>query len=131
VSSVESNEMTAATVSCDLAPPPQRRRRRHPPPPHHVTFLSLHYGQHQRNRLHPETNMQPQIINTHTHTLHWTRSFRGLMFCCCFMFYFLVFSVRPMISTFIEILLSVLGKIIFEMISNQNQNHESLIDLKP
>jgi len=24
----------------------------------------------------------------------------------------------------------VLGKIIFEMISNQNQNHESLIDLK-
>ena len=43
VSSVESNETTAATVSCDLAPPPQRRRRRHPPPPHHVTFLSLHY----------------------------------------------------------------------------------------
>jgi len=33
VISVESNEMTAATVSCDLAPPPQRRRRRHPPPP--------------------------------------------------------------------------------------------------
>jgi len=26
--------------------------------------------------------------------------------------------------------MSVLGKIIFEMISNQNQNHESLIDLK-
>jgi len=25
---------------------------------------------------------------------------------------------------------AVLGKIIFEMISNQNQNHESLIDLK-
>jgi len=43
VSSVESNETTAATVSCDSAPPPQRRRRRHPPPPHHVTFLSLHY----------------------------------------------------------------------------------------
>ena len=43
VSSVESNETTAATVSCDLAPPPQRRRRRHPPPPrNHVTFLSLH-----------------------------------------------------------------------------------------
>ena len=42
VSSVESNETTAATVSRDLAPPPQRRRRRHPPPPHHVTFLSLH-----------------------------------------------------------------------------------------
>jgi len=64
------------------------------------------------------------------HTLHWSRSFRGLMFCCCFMFYFLVFSVRPIISTFIEILLSVLGKIIFEMISNQNQNHGSLSDLK-
>ena len=42
VSSVESNETTAATVSCDLAPPPQRRRGRHPPPPHHVTFLSLY-----------------------------------------------------------------------------------------
>jgi len=25
---------------------------------------------------------------------------------------------------------AVLGKIIFEMISNQNQNHDSLIDLK-
>jgi len=25
---------------------------------------------------------------------------------------------------------AVFGKIIFEMISNQNQNHESLIDLK-
>jgi len=54
VSSVESNETTAATVSCGLAPPPQRRRRRHPPPapPRNLpfvtfqgskeTFLSLH-----------------------------------------------------------------------------------------
>ena len=44
VSSVESNETTAATVSCDLAPPPQRRRRRHPlpPPPRNLTSLSLH-----------------------------------------------------------------------------------------
>ena len=54
VSSVESNETTAATVSCDLAPPPQRRRRRHPPPPpprnlpfvtfqgSKETYLSLH-----------------------------------------------------------------------------------------
>jgi len=44
VSSVESNETTAATVRCDLAPPPQvgdavTRRL-----PHHVTFLSLHSG---------------------------------------------------------------------------------------
>ena len=55
VSSVESNETTAATVSCDLAPPPQRRRRRHPPPPpprnlpfvtfqgSKETFRSMHY----------------------------------------------------------------------------------------
>ena len=50
VSSVESNETTAATVSCDLAPPPQRRRRRHPPPPHHVTFLSLHYPDRRTDR---------------------------------------------------------------------------------
>ena len=50
VSSVESNETTAATVSCGLAPPPQRRRRRHPPPPHHVTFLSLHYHPVDSNR---------------------------------------------------------------------------------
>ena len=56
LSSVESNETTAATVSCDLAPPPQRRRRRHlpPPPPRRPnlpfvtfqgskeTYLSLH-----------------------------------------------------------------------------------------
>jgi len=54
LSSVESNETTAATVSCDLAPPPQRRRRRHPPPPpprnlpfvtfqgSKETYLSLH-----------------------------------------------------------------------------------------
>jgi len=54
ISSVESNETTAATVSCDLAPPPQRRRRRHPPPPpprnlpfvtfqgSKETYLSLH-----------------------------------------------------------------------------------------
>ena len=54
MSSVESNETTAATVSCDLAPPPQRRRRRHPPPPpprnlpsvtfpgSKETYLSLH-----------------------------------------------------------------------------------------
>ena len=54
VSSVESNETTVATVSCDLALPPQRRRRRHPPPPpprnlpsvsfqgSKETYLSLH-----------------------------------------------------------------------------------------
>jgi len=54
ISSVESNERTAATVSCDVAPPPQRRRRRHPPPPpprnfpfvtfqgSKETYLSLH-----------------------------------------------------------------------------------------
>ena len=43
VSSVESNETTAATVSCDLAPPPQRRRRRHPqpPPPRNFPFVTL------------------------------------------------------------------------------------------
>jgi len=43
VSSVESNETTAATVSCDLAPPPQRRRRRHPPPPppRNLPFVTL------------------------------------------------------------------------------------------
>ena len=49
VSSVESNETTAATVSCDLAPPPQRRRRRHPPlapPPRNLPFVTLpHTGQ--------------------------------------------------------------------------------------
>ena len=41
--SVESNETTAATVSCDLAPPPQRRRRRHPPPPppRNLPFVTL------------------------------------------------------------------------------------------
>jgi len=61
VSSVESNETTAGTVSCDLAPPPQRRRRRHPPPPpprnlpfvtfqgSKETFLSLHYPEYQIN----------------------------------------------------------------------------------
>ena len=45
VSSVESNETTAATVSCDLAPPPQRRRRRHPPPlpPRNLPFVTLPY----------------------------------------------------------------------------------------
>jgi len=44
VSSVESNETTAATVSCDLAPPPQRRRRRHPPPPppRNLPFVTFH-----------------------------------------------------------------------------------------
>jgi len=44
VSLVESNETTAATVSCDLAPPPQRRRRRrHPPPspPRNILFVTL------------------------------------------------------------------------------------------
>ena len=43
VSSVESNETTAATVSCDLAPSPQRRRRRHPspPPPRNLPFVTL------------------------------------------------------------------------------------------
>ena len=43
VSSVESNETTAATVICDLAPPPQRRRRRHPPPapPRNLPFVIL------------------------------------------------------------------------------------------
>ena len=44
VSSVESNETTAATVSCDLAPPPQRWRRRHPPlapPPRNLPFVTL------------------------------------------------------------------------------------------
>ena len=43
VSSVESNETTAATVSCDLAPPPQRRRRRYPPPPppRNLPFVTL------------------------------------------------------------------------------------------
>jgi len=43
VSSVQSNETTAATVSCDLAPPPQRRRRRHPPPPppRNLPFVTL------------------------------------------------------------------------------------------
>ena len=54
VSSVESNETTAATASCDLALPPQRRRRHRPPPPpprnlpfvtfqgSKETYLSLH-----------------------------------------------------------------------------------------
>ena len=43
MSSAESNETTAATVSCDLAPPPQRRRRRHPPPPppRNLPFVTL------------------------------------------------------------------------------------------
>ena len=48
VSSVESNETTAATVSCDLAPPPQRRRRRHPPlapPPRNLPFVTLPHQQ--------------------------------------------------------------------------------------
>jgi len=61
VSSAESNETTAATVSCDLAPPPQRRRRRYPPPPpprnlpfvtfqgSKETYLSLH------NRVRPRS----------------------------------------------------------------------------
>ena len=37
----ESNETTAATVSCDLAPPPQRRRRGRPPPPRNLPFVTL------------------------------------------------------------------------------------------
>jgi len=46
VSSVESNETTAATVSYDLAPPPQRRRRRRPPPPplRNLPFITLPFS---------------------------------------------------------------------------------------
>jgi len=69
VSSVESNETTAATVSCDLAPPPQRRRRRHPPPPpprnlfvtfqgSKKTYLSLH---NRLRRLRDQTNISALV----------------------------------------------------------------------
>jgi len=55
VNSVESNETTAATVSCDLAPPPQRRRRRHPPPPppRNLPFVTLPSRHPRRNCFEP------------------------------------------------------------------------------
>ena len=63
VSSVESNETTAATVSCDLAPPPQRRRRRHPAsPPRNLPFVTL-----------PQVARSRQIYYSTTSTMKHTK----------------------------------------------------------
>ena len=61
VSSVESNETTAATVSCDLAPPPQRRRRRHPPPlpPRNLPFVTFQGSKEAYLSLHNRLSVCP------------------------------------------------------------------------
>ena len=72
VSSVESNETTAATVSCDLAPPPQRRRRRHPspPPPRILPFVTLPFWMSFVSWLpSPQQQTRDSCIDAAQHTL--------------------------------------------------------------